>query len=418
MAGDVRRYPTLSGGAEDVLVLKPDVVVASLFDKRTTRELLKANGLRLAELAVPRNLTEVKGQIRELGDIAGHPDRAAREIAKLDAALARARQAVAEKHYRVLPLSRRGWVAGSDSFVGSLLAETGLFNIAGDLGFAFGGFASLEAIVNARPDLLLVSQAGDFARDDGQAFLLHPALERFYPAAKRIVIPGTADRMRRRAGWRKRWMCWCRSWSGSLPSSLRTQGPITADDCGYDKSSNSTLKSMEHAVWVPAFAGTTDYPVSTGPPAFFHASMPPAMCAVLARPGFLGGGHRHRRALAEGAEEHDAAAGRRRHFAQHAAGSQGLADRGIGRVQRARQRAVLGALAVFAQVDQQDIGPAEAVDALARAERQALFGEIVLMQADMHVGRHHHIHQFSDWAASDWPSARYIRRPSAPAAAD
>ena len=94
-----------------------------------------------------------------------------------------------EKHYRVLPLSRRGWVAGSDSFVGSLLAETGLFNTAGDLGFAFGGFASLEAIVSLKPDFLVVSQAGDFARDDGQAFLLHPALERFYPPEKRIVIP-------------------------------------------------------------------------------------------------------------------------------------------------------------------------------------------------------------------------------------
>ncbi|QWG18885.1 ABC transporter substrate-binding protein [Bradyrhizobium sediminis] len=189
VAGDANRYPTLSGGAEDVLVLKPDVVVASLFDKRSTRELLKANGLRLAELAVPRTLDEVKGQIRELGDIAGHPDRAAQQIARLDAALARARQAVADRHYRVLPLSRRGWVAGRDSFVGSLLAETGLLNTAGEFGFASGGFASLEEIVKLKPDLLLVSQAGDVARDDGQAFLLHPALERFYPAAKRIVIP-------------------------------------------------------------------------------------------------------------------------------------------------------------------------------------------------------------------------------------
>ncbi len=189
VTGDVRRFPTLSGGAEDVLVLKPDVVVASVFDKRATRELLKANGLRLAELSVPRNLTEVKDQLRQLGDIAGHPDRAAQQIAKLDAALARARRAVADKHYRVLPLSRRGWVAGSDSFVGSLLAETGLFNTAADLGLVSGGFASLEAIVAEKPDLLLVSQAGDFAGDDGQAFLLHPALERFYPADKRIVIP-------------------------------------------------------------------------------------------------------------------------------------------------------------------------------------------------------------------------------------
>ena len=125
-AGDLSRYPVLSGGAEDVLLIQPDIVVASAFDKRSTRELLKAKGLRLAELAVPRTLDEARQQIREAGDITGHPDRAAAEIARLDAALARAHRAVSERHFYVLPLSRRGWVAGSDSFVGSLLAETGL----------------------------------------------------------------------------------------------------------------------------------------------------------------------------------------------------------------------------------------------------------------------------------------------------
>jgi iron complex transport system substrate-binding protein len=189
VADDARRYPALSGGAEDILVLKPDIVVASLFDKRSTRELLKENGLRLAELAVPRNLDEVKAQIRRMGEITGHPGRAAAEIARLDAAIARARRAVVEKHYRVLPLSRRGFVAGSDSLVSSLLTETGLLNAAGDLGVAAGDFASLEAIVSARPDFLLVSDAGDRAEDEGRAFLLHPALERFYPSQKRIVIP-------------------------------------------------------------------------------------------------------------------------------------------------------------------------------------------------------------------------------------
>ena len=188
-AEEARRYPILSGGAEDILVLKPDIVVASLFDKRSTRELLKAQGLHLAEFSVPRNLGEVKAQIREMGEIVGHPDRAAAEIARLDAAMARARQAVTEKHYSVLPLSRRGWVSGRDSLVSSLLTETGLFNAASGLGVATGGFAPLEAIVNAKPDFLLVSEAGDRAEDDGRAFLLHPALERFYPLSKRIVIP-------------------------------------------------------------------------------------------------------------------------------------------------------------------------------------------------------------------------------------
>ena len=49
-ADDARRYPMLSGGAEDVLVLKPDIVVASLFDKRSTRELSEG------ERAAPRRI--------------------------------------------------------------------------------------------------------------------------------------------------------------------------------------------------------------------------------------------------------------------------------------------------------------------------------------------------------------------------
>jgi iron complex transport system substrate-binding protein len=189
VADEARRFPALSGGAEDILVLRPDVVVASLFDKRSTRELLRQNGLRLAEFAVPRNLDEVKVQIRRMGEIAGHPDRAAAEIARLDAAIAKARQAAVEKRYRVLPLSRRGFVTGSDSLVSSLLGEIGLLNAAGDLGDGMGGFAALEAIVSLKPDFLLVSEAGDRAEDEGHAFLLHPALERFYPPEKRIVIP-------------------------------------------------------------------------------------------------------------------------------------------------------------------------------------------------------------------------------------
>ncbi len=183
------QFRVLSGGAEDILQLHPDIVVASLYDKRSTRELLKEKGVRLAEFAVPRNLDEVKAQIREMGDLVGHPDRAKAEIARLDDAIARARATVSQHHYKVLPLSQRGWVSGSDSPLSSLLAETGLFNAAGDLGIASGGYASLEAIVSVRPDFIVVEDASERAEDDGHAFLLHPALERLYPPSRRIVIP-------------------------------------------------------------------------------------------------------------------------------------------------------------------------------------------------------------------------------------
>ena len=86
-------------------------------------------------------------------------------------------------------VSRRGWVSGRDSLTSSLLANAGLTNAAGDLGIKSGGFASLESIIGLKPDFILVSEDSGFAEDEGSAFLLHPALERFYPVSKRIVIP-------------------------------------------------------------------------------------------------------------------------------------------------------------------------------------------------------------------------------------
>ena len=188
-AAKAAHFPKLSGEAEDVLVLRPDVVVAGRFTKRATRELLKEKGLRVVEFDAARSLDDVKKQIRQMGDLVQHPDRAAAEIQRLDTAIAHAREVVSRTSYRVLALSRRGWVSGGDSLTSSLLATVGLSNAAADLGYKLGGFASLEAIVSLKPDFLLVSDAGDFAEDEGRAFMLHPALERFYPATKRLVIP-------------------------------------------------------------------------------------------------------------------------------------------------------------------------------------------------------------------------------------
>jgi iron complex transport system substrate-binding protein len=183
------RFPQLSGAAEDVLIVEPDVVVAGRFTRLPTRQLLKDKGVHLVEFDSARSLDDVRNSIRMMGEVTQHPDRALAEISRLDAAIAHAHQVAARKPYRVLAVSRRGWLSGRDSLTSSLLANAGLSNAAGDLGIRSGGFASLETIVSLKPDFILVSQDIGFAEDEGSAFLLHPALERLYPASKRIVIP-------------------------------------------------------------------------------------------------------------------------------------------------------------------------------------------------------------------------------------
>ncbi|ABD05445.1 Periplasmic binding protein [Rhodopseudomonas palustris HaA2] len=189
LAAQAGRFPKLSGEAEDVLMLKPDIVVGGRYTRRATREFLKQQGQRVVEFDAARTLDEARAQITMMGDLVGHPDRAAAANARIDAAIARARKATSDKPFRVLPLERRGWVSGSGSLITSLLATVGLVNAADGLGIRLGGFASLEAVVSLRPDYLLVSEASDFAEDEGRAFVLHPALEGLFPPSKRLTIP-------------------------------------------------------------------------------------------------------------------------------------------------------------------------------------------------------------------------------------
>lgn len=187
-ATEALRYPRLSGEAEDLLMLQPDLVLAGRYGKRATRDLLRAKAVPVAEFDVPRSIDDVKSQIRRAGDLVGHRERAEALIATIDEALSRTRAAASRRHDRVLTVSRRGWIAGGDSLTSSLLAAAGLSNAASDLGLPHGGFAALETIVASKPDLILIAEADPAAEDQGKALLLHPAIQRAYPPNKRLVI--------------------------------------------------------------------------------------------------------------------------------------------------------------------------------------------------------------------------------------
>ena len=102
---------------------------------------VEGEGPSRREFDAARSLDDAKQQMRQMGELLGHPDRAAAENARLDAAIARTRAAASRVSYRVLALSRRGWVSGDDSLMGSLLTATGLTSAAAKVRPRVGGFA-------------------------------------------------------------------------------------------------------------------------------------------------------------------------------------------------------------------------------------------------------------------------------------
>lgn len=185
------RYPVLSGSAEEVLVLKPDLILLGRFNKRATTEAMRRLGFRVEEFDVPRGIAEAKAQITRAGDLLGRPERAAALNARIEAGLAAARTALARSRLRVLPLQRRGWVSGPATLTGGLIEAIGLGNAAAELGFGrgLGGLVGLESIVMLRPDALLLNAGVEAAEDQGRAMLRHPALARLVPRERIITLP-------------------------------------------------------------------------------------------------------------------------------------------------------------------------------------------------------------------------------------
>ena len=188
LADRARDYRIASGSAEETLQMQPDLVLAGRFTKASTRAILKRQGLHVETLAPVRTLADSIAQIRQIAGLIGQPERGEALIARIEKAADALHGRFAARHATALLLQRRGYVTGRNSLVGDILRLAGIENVA-DFGPRPGGQISLEAVLTARPDILIVAKAGPDASDQGVALLSHPALTRLYPPSRRLILP-------------------------------------------------------------------------------------------------------------------------------------------------------------------------------------------------------------------------------------
>lgn len=193
-SAEARRYRVLRGTSEEVLEIKPDLVLASTF---TSPELLATlRRFAIPVIAFSPAITVVQGRadILRLGQLLGRERQSEELVARIDAALARGTDVVRPLHsvrgrrLSVLQLQRRLFVSGEATLIGDVLSQLGMTNVARDLGITSVGRTSLEAILKLRPDVLIVDANEAQAHDQGEAALFHPALLSHVPPGRRIAI--------------------------------------------------------------------------------------------------------------------------------------------------------------------------------------------------------------------------------------
>ncbi len=149
-----RRLPVNRGSAEEVLALKPDLVIAGRFTTGTTRALLRKVGVPLLEVDPANDWEGIRRTTREVAAATGTEAVAEALLQQMDRELTLLYRRVPADPVRAIGWSGAGDdVPGSDTLFNTILESAGAVNLAARTG-ARSSF-DLEQVLHARPQVLL-----------------------------------------------------------------------------------------------------------------------------------------------------------------------------------------------------------------------------------------------------------------------
>lgn len=167
------------GTPEDIINLKPDLIVAGDFSTALTRRLARRVGARLIEVKSATSFADVRTNLRQLGAETGEPARAEALIRRMDATLGGLAATAPAQPVPVVAWSGGTTVPGKDTLTDAIITAAGAKNLAARPGPADSSFG-VEELLAARPRALLFLTAKPGVRslttDEGH----HRVIRRLY----------------------------------------------------------------------------------------------------------------------------------------------------------------------------------------------------------------------------------------------
>jgi iron complex transport system substrate-binding protein len=193
MSEAARNIPANGSGAEEVFLLRPDLVLAGAFTAPATVQMLRDLGIKVEVFALEQSLSDIPDRMAQMGQALGREDEATARIDAFNAAISRMRDAP-EHRLRAALYNINGYTAGDQTMAGDILEAAGFANVATEAGIAYDSPLSLEQLIFLAPDVILQGN-GYAGHSRGEETLNHPALR----ALKDTVVVSSVSN--------RDWMC-------------------------------------------------------------------------------------------------------------------------------------------------------------------------------------------------------------------
>lgn len=192
LADRVGDIPLNRGRAEEIVALQPDLVLSGTYQQRMTNGMLRRLGLSVLELPPAESLDQAMAQIRTVAEAIGAAEKGKALVESLERRIAAATPPADAPPLDAPPgallLQPNLYASGPDSLAGNLLEEAGFRNLATGPAVRHGAFLTLEDILLARPEVLVLETAIGEGASLARYRLDHAALRG--PAHRRVALEG------------------------------------------------------------------------------------------------------------------------------------------------------------------------------------------------------------------------------------
>lgn len=179
---------------EEILALRPDLVLASVYTAPDKLTMLENAGIRVERFGYAQSFADIRQQIAQMGVVLGRPQQAQTQIAEIDAALNNAHKS--SKQHTALLYEPNGYTSGTGTLADETMRLLGITNLAAQDKRLVSGRVTLEDLVRLHPDFIIEPEfyekpalAYQNYRHPVMQALARPQAEQ-HAAAHRISIPG------------------------------------------------------------------------------------------------------------------------------------------------------------------------------------------------------------------------------------
>ncbi len=176
------------GRAEEVFVLRPDLVLAGTYTARATVSILERLGKRVEQFEPATTFADIRSQVLRLGDLVEERTKAEALVAAFDEQvrqLEKPRQGPLAAFY-----FSNSYTSGGGTLPDTILEAAGLRNLGSELGLEQTASLPLEVLVTSKPDLVVKGRTYDRPAL-AQEIFVHPALAYLDARSQDAVIPDT-----------------------------------------------------------------------------------------------------------------------------------------------------------------------------------------------------------------------------------